>query len=158
VQDGAGSDLRKSEEHEPSVSRPRPAPHARMGGDAHHETEPLWRRVEVESLSGWTEAEPRLIDRTLGQSVACGAAVLLAITSGRSPATCQDIVNEYKNEMVNADFCDPTMADACSVLLPVVLAVEEPDGGLAFDALGNCNVGFNPARSAKLAQLPGQGV
>jgi hypothetical protein len=86
-------------------------------------------------------------------SLGCGAAALLAMGCGTSPPTCQDIVRQYESEIANASFCDPTVADPCSVLLPVVVAVAVADGGTTFEAFGTCNVGFNPARSAKLQQL-----
>ena len=71
--------------------------------------------------------------------------------------SCQDIVNQYEQEGPAAQICDPTIADSCSLELPLVVGQENANGTFIPETLAaDCNAGFNPARAAKLQALYSQ--
>jgi hypothetical protein len=79
--------------------------------------------------------------------------VALLAAACSSAQTCQDLLDAYETEAPVAAVCDPTAANPCSVQLPLIVALQLPDGGLMPQALAECEAGFSPAHSAQLEQI-----
>jgi hypothetical protein len=63
-------------------------------------------------------------------------------------------VQQYEAEVAKASQCDPTVANQCSILLPVVVAQVLEDGGIDYLALArNCDGALNGSLSAGAEQL-----
>jgi hypothetical protein len=78
-------------------------------------------------------------------------AILMCAACGTS---CQDLVAQYASEKASAQECDPTVANSCTVQLPIPYGLQEPDGSMSWEGLAsNCNSAFNPARSAQLQAI-----
>lgn len=84
------------------------------------------------------------------------AGLALMILPACGTTSCQELVTQYANEEENAQACDPTVPNSCTVQLPIPFGIPEGGNTLWEGLASDCNSAFNPAHSAHLQAIYSQ--